>query len=126
MSSSSNTNLGLLILRLGFSGLMLTHGIPKLLKIFKGDFAFANPIGVGPEVSLVLTVIAEFLCPVLIILGIRTRLAAIPPIIVMLVAIFLIHWNDPFGKIEFAGLYLLGFLAIAIMGPGKYTLRRML
>lgn len=126
MASSGNYNLGLLITRIGFSGLMLTHGWPKLMKIFKGDFTFGNPIGIGPELSLILTVFAEFLCPVLIILGIRTRLAAIPPMIVMLVAIFAVHWNDPFGKIEFAGLYLLGFLAIALMGPGKYTLRKML
>ena len=126
MSSTRNTNLGLLILRLGFSGLMLTHGYPKLMKIFKGDLSFGNPIGIGPELSLLLTVFAEFLCPVLIILGIRTRLAAVPPIVVMLVAVFAVHWNDPFGKIEFAMLYLLGFLAIALMGAGKYTLRRML
>ncbi len=125
MSSSNNHNLGLLILRLGFSGLMLTHGIPKLLQVFKGDFSFGNPIGIGEAPSLILTVIAEFLCPVLIILGIRTKLAAIPPIIVMLVAAFIVHASDPFGRKEFALLYLLGFLAIAIMGPGKYTLKRL-
>jgi len=126
MSTTSNHNLGLLVLRLSFAGLMLTHGIPKLMKVFQGDFSFGDPIGLGAGLSLVLTVIAEAICPVLIIIGFKTRLASIPPIIVMLVAVFIVHWEDPFQRKEFALLYLFGFLAIALMGAGKYTLRKML
>ena len=39
-----NTNLGLLLLRLGFSGMMLTHGVPKLLQLIQGDIGFPDPL----------------------------------------------------------------------------------
>jgi putative oxidoreductase len=40
----------------------------------------------------------------------------------MLTAAFYAHWNDPFGKKELPLLFFLVFLAILIMGPGKYAL----
>ncbi len=121
---SKNTDLGLLILRVGISGLMLTHGIPKLLKILQGDFEFANPIGLGSTISIILIVIAEALCPVLIIVGIKTRLATIPPIIAMVVAAFIYHGADSIADKEKALLYLIGFIAIGLMGAGKLSLDR--
>lgn len=118
---SKNSPLGLLILRVGLSAMLMTHGIPKFMKIMNGDFSFGNPIGIGSGTSLVLTVIAEVLCPVLIIFGIKTRLATVPPIIVMLVALFTVHWSDPIGVKEKAILFLVGFVAIALLGPGKLS-----
>ena len=125
MSVSKNYQLGLLVLRIGMSGLMLTHGIPKLMRLFEGNMQFANPLGIGSGLSFVLTVIAEVLCPVLIILGLRTRLATIPPIIVMLVAVFIVHWADPMADKEKALLFLTGFLTIALAGGGKYTIKQL-
>jgi putative oxidoreductase len=101
--------------------MLMTHGIPKFMKMVGGDFSFGNPIGIGAVPSLVLTVIAEVLCPVLIIFGIKTRLATIPPIVVMLVALFVVHWSDPIGAKEKAILFLVGFIAIGLMGPGKLS-----
>lgn len=121
---SKNTDLGLLILRVGISGLMLTHGIPKLLKVLQGNFEFADPIGLGSAISLILIVIAEALCPVLIIVGVKTRLATIPPIIAMAVAAFIYHGADSIADKEKALLYLVGFIAIGLMGAGKLSLDR--
>lgn len=118
---SKNTPLGLLILRVGLSALMLTHGIPKLMNALEGNFDFPDPIGLGATVSLILTIIAEVLCPLLIIIGYKTRLATIPVIITMLVALFVVHWSDPIGVKEKAILYLVGYLAVAFMGPGKLS-----
>ena len=125
MSVTKNYQVGLLLLRIGMSGLMLTHGIPKLLRLLEGDMSFGDPLGIGSSLSFVLVVIAEFLCPILIILGIRTRLATIPVIITMLVALFLVHWNDPIADKEKALLYLTGFLTIALAGGGKYTIKKL-
>ena len=119
-----STNFGLLLLRLGFSGMMLTHGIPKLLKLFQGDMGFPDPLGIGSGFSLVLTVIGEAICPILIILGLKTKWVAIPPIITMLVAAFVVHGSDPLGKKELALLYAFGFIAIALLGAGKYTIKK--
>tara|TARA_R100000306_G_scaffold237_1_gene475 strand:- start:5765 stop:6136 length:372 start_codon:yes stop_codon:yes gene_type:complete len=114
----------LLFLRLTFSGMMLTHGIPKLLNLIQGDLEFGDPIGLGPSATLVLAVIGEAICPLLIILGIKTRIAAIPTIITMAIAAFLVHGSDPLARKELALLYLFGFIVIALLGSGRFSLVR--
>ena len=111
-----------LILRVGFSAMMLTHGWGKFLKIIEGNWGFADPIGLGEEISLFLTVFAEFICSIILIIGYKSRLAAIPPAITMLVAAFIIHADDPFGKQEFPLLYFMGYVCIIILGSGQYSL----
>lgn len=122
MNNSTSYNSGLLLLRVGFSGMMLTHGIPKLLKMISGDFSFGDPIGIGEPASLVLAVLGEVLFPILVIIGFKTRLAAIPVIITMAVAAFIVHAADPLGTKEMAILYLIAFIAIALLGAGKYSI----
>ncbi len=124
MNNSTNYNLGLLLLRVGFGGMMLTQGIPKLLKMLSGDFSFGDPIGIGEPASLVLAVLGEVVFPILVIIGFKTRLSAIPAIITMAVAAFIVHGADPFGTKEMALLYLIGFIAIAVLGAGKYSVDR--
>ena len=121
MNNSTNYNLGLLLLRMGFGIMMLTHGIPKLLKMLSGDFSFGDPIGVGETATLILAVLCEVFFPILVIIGFKTRLSAIPVIITMAVAAFVVHAADPFGIKEKAILYLIGFIAIALLGAGKYS-----
>ena len=104
---------GKLILRIGFAGFMLSHGIPKMMKLFAGgEIQFPDPIGVSPTLSLILTVFSEVLCALAVLVGFKTKYAVIPLIITMLVAAFVVHANDPFGKKEFAwhSLYCLSFL----------------
>ena len=117
----STYHIGLLLLRFGMGGMMLTHGIPKLMNLVQGNMDFGDPIGVGPSLSLILTVLAEAICPLLIIIGFKTRLATIPAIIAMAVAAFIVHGADPFGTKEKALLYLFGFVVIALTGAGKYS-----
>ena len=122
MNSSNIHNFGLLALRVAFSGMLLTHGIPKLLKLLSADFGFADPIGMGAPVSLVLAILAEVVFSILIIIGFKTRWATIPIIFTMLVAAFIFHGNDPFGTKELPLLYLIGFVSIALLGPGRFSL----
>lgn len=121
---TSNYHLGLLLLRIGFSGMMFTHGVPKLLNLLQGNMEFGNPIGIGSTLTLIVAVIAEAICPFLIIIGYKTRLAAIPTILTMAVAAFVVHGADPFVTKEKALLYLCAFLVIAITGAGKYSADR--
>lgn len=119
----NSVNAALLILRLVTGVLMLTHGWGKMDTLFTGNpIQFADPIGLGAHFSLALTVFAEFLCSILLIIGLFTRLAAIPLLITMLVAALIIHANDAFGKQEFPLLYSVIFLTIAMIGAGKYSL----
>jgi len=115
-------NIGLLILRLVGGGFMLTHGIPKLMKLMGGDKSFADPLGLGEGTSLVLTVFAEFICAIFLIFGFATRWVAIPLFVTMLVAAFIVHGSDPFGDKELALLYGGIYLAIAFLGSGRFGL----
>jgi putative oxidoreductase len=116
-------NLWLLILRLSAGGFMLTHGYPKLTRLFDGgEIKFGDPIGIGPAASLVLAVFAEFLCAILVGLGLFTRLSSIPLIITMLVAAFIAHGEDPFGRKELALMYLLVYVTLLVFGGGKYSM----
>ena len=111
-----------LLLRVGIAVLMLSHGVPKLVSLFSGNVQFPSIFGFSPELSLTLAVFAEVICSVCILVGIGTRLAAIPLIITMLVAVFNIHAADPFAKQELAILYLLPYLVLFITGSGKYSI----
>lgn len=117
-----NIDLGMLILRLGFGGLFLSHGAGKLAKFSQISASFPDPLHVGSMFSLSLTVFAEVVCSVLIMLGLATRLAAIPPAITMLVAAAVIHAADPWPKKEFPLLYLIAFIVIGVAGPGRFSL----
>lgn len=128
LTTTSNTyaSLGLLILRLGIGGLMLTHGYPKLRRLFSGDLQFGDPLGIGGEFSLILIVFAEFLCSLLIMFGIYTRLASIPLIIAMSIAAFIHHSADPVNVQEKALLYLVVFVCLLFTGSGKYAVDKKL
>jgi len=113
-------DLALLLLRLGFGGMMLTHGIPKI-NMLSDPSSFGDPIGVGPTATLILALIGEVLAPILIIIGFKTKWAAIPAAITMFVAAVVVHMNDPLGVKEMALLYFFAFTAIFLAGAGKYS-----
>ena len=122
MKSSLQNNLGLAILRIGGAGLLLTHGIPKLQRLFgEGPIEFADPIGIGASPSLFLAVFAEFLCAILVLIGFKTRWASIPIVITMLVAALIQHAGDPFGSKEKSLLFLVIFVTVLFLGPGAYS-----
>ncbi len=125
MKNNTLSNLGLAILRIVTSGLMLTHGIGKFNQLISGEeIKFPSIFGIGSTPSLFLAVIGELVCPILIIIGLKTRWAAIPSAITMGVAAFIIHAGDPIGKRELAIFYFFAFVVIALVGPGKYSIDR--
>ena len=117
---------GVLILRVGVSLIMMTHGYPKLNKLISGDYAFADPLGMGQELSLILTVGAEFFCSLLLLLGIATRAVLIPLIFTMVVVFFIVHGNDPFGDKESALMFLIPYVTLFFTGPGRFSLDKKL
>lgn len=120
---ASQVDLVLLILRVGAGILMLSHGLPKLEMLFAGrEIQFPGVLGLSPVISLSLTVFAEVLCSILILIGLGTRWATIPLIITMLVAVLLIHGKDPFANQELGILYLFLYVPLLILGSGKYSL----
>lgn len=122
IQSIVHTNITLLILRAGAGLLILTHGLPKLMKVFTGDFSFGDPIGIGAPASLVLAAFAEGICGLLVTLGLGTRIASFVLVINMSVVAFVAHAGDPFGTKEKGLLFLLLFAITLLAGGGKYSL----
>lgn len=118
----SLTNYGLLVFRLVLGGFMLTHGWQKLSNFDAFSTAFPDPIGLGSSVSLSMIIFAEFFCSILLILGLFTRLATIPLMIGMGVAVLVIHGNDPFATKELPLLYFISYLGILLTGAGKLSI----
>jgi putative oxidoreductase len=133
-------SIGLLILRLGIGGYLLTHGWGKLQMLLAGDFGkFGDPIGLGSGLSLVLVTIAEFLCSLAVMFGFASLIAAAVIASSMSVAAFVAHGADPWtmeqGYLLFmtgaskswaskepALLYLIPFLTLIITGAGRFSI----
>lgn len=121
--SQKGIDLAVLITRITAAALMLSHGLPKLGMLFSGNAGqFPAVLGMSSEISLVLTVFAEVVCSVFILFGLGTRLAVVPLIITMLVAVLYIHAADPFAKQEPGIQYLILYVILFITGSGKYSL----
>ncbi|QBA65603.1 DoxX family protein [Muriicola soli] len=122
MKNNLQNNIGLAFLRISASAMMLSHGYPKFQKLLSGDFEFGDPIGLGATPTLFLAIIAEFICPILVMIGFKTRWAALPTAITMAVAAFIVHAPDAFASKEKALLFLTLFVAIIFLGPGKFSI----
>lgn len=113
----------LAVLRIGISAMMIAaHGFDKFKALFESPSGFPDPLGIGGIPTLIIAVFGEFIGPLLVIVGFKTRIATIPTIITMAGAIFVVHASDPLATKEKAILYFVGFIAIAIAGAGKYSI----
>jgi putative oxidoreductase len=119
-------NTALLILRIGLGILILKHGYDKIANFSTLQYKFMNFMHLGSRISLVLVIFAEFFCAILLILGLFTRFACIPLIIAMAVALFVASKGDFFGKGESSSLYLVGFVALLLAGPGRVSVDSMI
>lgn len=115
-------NLGMLVLRLGMGGLLLPAGYDKLVKFAEYKEKFINFLGMGPSVSLGLLVFAELFCSALVILGLFTRFAAVPPVVAMIVAVSEGHNWRIFEDGTHAALNAVGFFVILLLGPGRISI----
>ena len=117
----------LLVVRVFIGFAMLSHGFPKLQMLLDGGkIEFFDFLGMGPTVSLVLTVFAEFACSILLILGLFTRVALGFLIFTMIIAAFVVHGADPFEKREMSLIYLSVYLLLIAFGPGKFSVDHMI
>lgn len=115
---------GLLILRVT-AGLLIVvnHGWGKLERFMSGNaIQFYDFAGIGPQASLGLAAFSEFVCALLVVIGLFHRVATIPLVITFIVAAFAAHAGDPLEDREPALLFLFVFLGLFLTGPGKYSL----
>lgn len=107
-----------------FIGLaMMSHGFPKLQQLLSNEpVEFYNFLGIGSIASLILTIFAEFICSMFLILGLFTRFFTIPLAFTMAVAGFVVHSQDKFAVKELAFVYLTIYVLILVLGAGKFSI----
>ena len=127
----SPADLGLLVLRIGvFVPLFIKHGLEKLDPAFWASMAttFPDPVHIGHLPSLAIAMISDAICSVLLVLGLGARLAAAYVFVVLAVAWSLTHHFIFMGKGlepkhgELIVLYFTVSLALALLGPGRFSL----
>ncbi|MFM7016340.1 MAG: DoxX family protein [Bacteroidota bacterium] len=122
MEKNKLSKYGYTLFRVGIPALMLLHGSHKLEMLMAGgEIKFMDFLGLGTAISLALAVIGELVAPLFLIVGFKTRRASIPAIITMFVAVFVAHAGEPLEEREHSLLYLIAFIAIAMIGSGAYS-----
>ena len=114
----------LLIVRVVFGVMLMNHGIDKWANYQELSAVFPDPLGIGCPLSLGLAIFGELACSMAFIIGFLYRLAMIPMIFTMCVAFFIVHADDPFAVKELAFVYLVVFVLMYIVGPGKFAVDR--
>ncbi|MEX9870097.1 DoxX family protein [Providencia huaxiensis] len=124
----SHEDAGRLLLRLAVVGLMLFHGMSKLMTGASGIKALLASYGL-PEFIAYGTILGEVVAPILIILGILTRPSALLVAFTMVVAWLMIGLDKTFlldktgaWAIESIVYFFLGGIALAFLGAGKYSI----
>ncbi|MGY3856680.1 MULTISPECIES: DoxX family protein [Aeromonas] len=121
-------DLGKLLLRLAVGGLMLFHGLHKLIDGVDGIYAMLVAKGL-PGFIAYGVLLGEVVAPLLIILGILTRLSALGLAFTMVVAWLMVGIGETWQLtavgawgIESLVYFFVGALAVAFMGAGRYAL----
>ncbi|BDB19124.1 LysR family transcriptional regulator [Pseudomonas sp. CYM-20-01] len=123
MNESTRQDLGLLFLRIsGALFLLWVHGLPKLLNYSEQLKLIEDPFHLGATITLLLAIFAEVLCPLLIIAGVLVRLACLPILAVLLIALWVVHPEWTLFEGQFGWLLLIIFTTLLISGPGRLVL----
>ncbi|MFP5384428.1 MAG: DoxX family protein [Bacteriovoracia bacterium] len=123
-------DVGIFLLRIAIGGLMLFHGINKVIYGTEQVGEILTRVGIPSFFSFGVFV-GEVLAPILVIIGYKVRLGGFLIALNMLIAILLVHSSqldeiNPTGgwMIELNALYLLGAIAITFLGAGRISISK--
>lgn len=128
-NTPANTDdLGKLVLRVALAIILLFHGYSKIV----GGIGFVGDMlakAGAPAALGYLVYIGEVVAPLMILLGVLTRPAALVVAVNMLVAVLLVHTSQFFSlnetggwALELQGMFFVAALAIALLGAGRHSL----
>lgn len=120
----------LLLGRLGVGLVFVSTGWGKVHSLDKVT-AFFTELGIpAPGLNAVVASFSELLCGSALVLGVLTRLATIPLIVTMIVAILTAKRKDLHGLFDLVGFdeftYLVLLVMLAFLGPGHWAVDRFL
>ena len=124
--SAGAFNAAVLFLRLGLGLLMMHHGYSKLTNFSHTSGEMAGILGLSGSIAAALVIFAEFFCSLFVIIGLFTRFAVVPLIIVCLVAVIKVHHSEVYSSGELASVYFLGYFTLLFVGPGKVSVDSMI
>lgn len=120
--TSSDANIGILILRVFIGAALMTHGYGKMFGNLAGFTENVAKMGIPlPHIMAFLAAFSESFGALLLAIGLLTRPAAFLIVCTMTVAIFGVHGADGFAKQELAWLYLVPALMFLLKGAGKWS-----
>ena len=130
-TTQSNTNpndAGKLVLRVALAAMLLFHGVAKL----SGGTGFVAAMLAKAGLPAVFgygVYIGEVVAPLLILVGLFTRPAALIVAINMIVAVLLVHMSQLFTlnetggwALELQGMFFFAAVTVALLGAGRYSL----
>ena len=124
----TNSDIGLLIVRIALGGIIFFHGFNKIVHGIGDQWAILENHGI-PGVFIYFVYVSEVLAPVLVVLGILTRLSNLTIIVTMIVIFYALPFPiglDEHGamNIESQLYFLLLSVALFFTGPGRYVLKK--
>lgn len=123
-------DLGLLFIRIALAVVFIYHGYGKITDIPGTAKMFQEGLNIPlPMLSATLAALAEFGGGLLVLVGLLTRLATVPMIFTMGVAIFWVHWPTfPLKDhgYEYALVMALVLIGLGLLGPGRLSLDHLL
>ena len=125
-----NNDLAKLILRISCGGILLFHGIHKVFVEIDHVKTILQNVGL-PSFLAYGNIVGEFIAPIMVLLGYKTRIAALIIVFNMLLSVLLAHADIIFAVNDYGGwmietnmLYFLSALALFFFGAGKYSVSR--
>ena len=126
--NTNNNDAGKLVLRIALAAMLLFHGVAKL----SGGIGFVADMLTKAGLPAVFgygVYIGEVVAPLLILVGLFTRPAALIVAINMIVAVLLAHTSQFFTlnetggwALELQGMYFFAAVAVALLGAGRYSI----
>lgn len=126
-TSANTLDAGKFVLRAALAAMLLFHGLSKMQNGIGFVADMLAKAGL-PAMFGYGVYIGEVVAPLLMLIGVFTRPAALIVVVNMLVAVFLVHTaqffthNDTGGwALELQGMFFFAALAVALMGAGRYS-----
>lgn len=127
---NNSDDLAKLVLRLCCGGILLFHGIHKVFVEIDHVKVIVQNAGL-PPVFAYGNIIGEFVAPIMVLIGFKTRIGALLIAFNMLLSVLLAHADIIFAVNDYGGwmietnmLYLLSAVALFFSGAGKYSISR--
>ena len=120
--SSAGFHISLFVFRILVSAeLMMAHGLKKIgIGVVQAE-QIPNPLCFPETLNRLFAVSANLFFPVMVIVGLFTRIAVLPILAVTLIGYFVVHWNDSLLEKDMPFMYSAVYLLLFVIGPGKYS-----